>query len=350
MSRVDFKFILSILAISTLLCAVTKYSHAQISVVSNTSNLSCPVINTKLGYISGVQQQTVLGNGTFCSYKGIRFGEAPIGKLRFKVCKIIIHIDAASVIWIKIILIEMQTPVKSKQWQGVYNASEYGAACIQQASTYAAVSEDCLFLNVFVPSPSICGNTRDIPVIVFIYGGSFEYGAGYDDLYGPHRILNKCVIFVTFNYRVGAFGFLALALDEYSGNMGMKDQQLAMEWTNEHISSFGGNPKQITLMGQSAGAASVCLHRLNQISRNWFKQAYAISSSGLNYYSVLETNNKTALIVELAKNQSVNIENTEQLIQYIQTVDAEYILNNTLSPVDIYILEIEPTWSPCIER
>lgn len=102
MSRVEFEIIMRILAISTLLCAIIKYSNAQMSVVSNTSNLACPVINTKLGYISGVQQQTVLGNGTFCSYKGIRFGEAPIGKLRFKVCKMIIHFDAASIIWNKI--------------------------------------------------------------------------------------------------------------------------------------------------------------------------------------------------------------------------------------------------------
>lgn len=225
-----------------------------------------------------------------------------------------------------------QAPVPSKAWNGIFNASHYGEACIQPMPDrvfQSDYSENCLFLNVFVPNPSICSSSNDIAVIVYIHGGAFQVGAGDDSMYGPHLILNECVIFVTLNYRLGVFGFLPLALDEYSGNMGLKDQQLALEWINNHISAFGGNPKQITLMGESAGAASVAFQRLNSKSRSLFKQAYVMSSSSLSFYAFRENNNKTDLIVKVAKGQGVNIENTDQLVDYLQTVDAYYIMNRT---------------------
>lgn len=212
----------------------------------------------------------------------------------------------------------------------------------------STMSEDCLFLNVFVPEPSVCKNRRDIAVIVFI----FSFGVGATDVrdYGPHLLLSECVILVSLQYRVNIFGFLPLALHEYSGNMGMKDQQLAMKWVNRHISAFGGNPNKITLMGHSAGGSSVSLHRLNPKSRSYFKRAYIMSGSIFPYYALSETNNKTDLILELAKNQSIDIENSEQLIDYLQTVDANYLLNqtSTLNMANNIFTHSEP-WQPCIE-
>lgn len=82
-------------------------------------------------------------------------------------------------------------------------------------------------------------------------GGAFIEGAANDAMYGPFLLMNDCIILVTLNYRLGAFGFLPLALAEYSGNMALKDQQLALKWVNEHIAAFGGNPRKITLLGQS---------------------------------------------------------------------------------------------------
>lgn len=242
--------------------------------------------------------------------------------------------------------------MKSSQWNETYKASKYGAACIQQSFGGFKpdnVSEDCLFLNVFVPSSLVCNSSSDIAVIVWIYGGSFTEGAAFDTLYGPHLLMNDCVIVVTLNYRVGMFGFLPLALPEMSGNMGLKDQQLALEWVHGHISAFGGNSKQVTLMGQSAGSASVCFHRLNAKSRSLLTRVYASGSSALTYYALSESNNKTDLIVELARNQSIIIENTDQLIEYIETVDVDYIVNHT-SHFGGYGMVFETPWQPCIER
>ncbi|XP_055296943.1 juvenile hormone esterase-like [Sitodiplosis mosellana] len=300
----------SVLILHLLVCLASSL-FAQVP--HRASQLDCPVIETTLGNIAGIRQQTVLGNSSFCSYRGIRYAVAPVGKLRFK------------------------APIPSGSWEGTYNATEYGSACMQFNFSNLTTSEDCLFLNVFVPEPSICSSSRDIAVIVFIHGGGFITGAAYD---GPHLLLNECVILVTLQYRLAIFGFLPLALPEYSGNMGLKDQQLALEWINQHISAFGGNPKQVTLMGQSAGGASVSFQRLNPKSRSYFKRAYVMSSSALSYYALSESNNKTDSIVELAKNQSIAIENSEQLIEYLQTVKADYIISHTLFNIQ---------WQPCVE-
>lgn len=215
-------------------------------------------------------------------------------------------------------------------------------------------SEDCLFLNVFVPEPSICNGSNNIAVIVYIHGGGFVAGQATDYENGPHLLLNECVILVTLNYRLAVFGYLPLALPEYSGNMGLKDQQLAMEWVNEHITVFGGHPKQVTLMGQSSGSSSVSFHRLNEKSRSLFEQAYGMSGSAFSYYALSDSNNRTDLIVEVAKSQNVTIETTEELIDYLQTVDADHILTHTSRDITSLLNSNEITtnvdWQPCIER
>lgn len=92
-----------------------------------------------------------------------------------------------------------------------------------------------------------------MPVLFWIHGGAFFGGSGNDGLYGPDFLIDKRVILVTFNYRLGVLGFLSLELPEYSGNMGLKDVQLALKWTNKNIERFGGDRKRITIFGHSAG-------------------------------------------------------------------------------------------------
>lgn len=90
-------------------------------------------------------------------------------------------------------------------------------------------------------------------VIFFIHGGGFFYGSGNNFFYGPDFLLENDVILVTSNYRLGAFGFMSLSTKTYSGNMGLKDQQMALKWTHRNIRAFGGDRRRITLMGHSAG-------------------------------------------------------------------------------------------------
>lgn len=104
-------------------------------------------------------------------------------------------------------------------------------------------------------------------------------------------------------------------------------------------------------MGESSGGASVSFHRLNAKSRSFFQRAYVMSGSAFNYYTLSPTNNKTDLIVNIAKNQGVEISNTDQLIEYIQTVDSEYILNQThYSFKNRSLMQFSPIKQPCIER
>lgn len=222
---------------------------------------------------------------------------------------------------------------------------------MQNGYPYPKMSEDCLHLNVFVPDSSTCSNSSDIAVIVFINGGGFV--SGNAEMYGPQLLLNECVILVTLNSRLDIFGFLPLALPEYSGNMGLKDQQEALKWIKRFIFAFGGNAKRVTLMGHSSGGAVVAFHRLNLISRKYFNQTFIASGGAFSTYALSDINNKTDFIVDIAKKQNITITNFKQLIKYLQNVSAEFLLENSpRREVRDYIrhISIDAPWKPCIER
>ncbi|MBN3298322.1 ACES Acetylcholinesterase, partial [Amia calva] len=139
------------------------------------------------------------------------------------------------------------------------------------------MSEDCLYLNVWVPSP----RGQNLTVMVWVYGGGFYSGSSSLDVYdGRYLAHSEKVLVVSMNYRVGAFGFLALhGSPEAPGNVGLLDQRLALQWVQENIHSFGGNPKLVTIFGESAGGASVGMHLLSPDSRPTFTRA--IMQSGV---------------------------------------------------------------------
>lgn len=130
--------------------------------------------------------------------------------------------------------------------------AEFGSACPQAASPFgeASTNEDCLFLNVYAPE-----EPGEYPVMVWIHGGAFIYGDG-GDTYDPQRLVEKGVVVVTLNYRLGALGFLPHA-DLQNSNFGLQDQQLALRWVQDNISAFDGDPDNVTLFGESAGGHSV---------------------------------------------------------------------------------------------
>lgn len=150
---------------------------------------------------------------------------------------------------------------------GVINATAFGPVCPQpNPNGNLNMSEDCLFLNVW--TPTWAGPSSNLPVMVFIHGGAFVEGAGSSGLYDGSTLAMqaaanaKGAVVVTLNYRLGALGFLVANSRGVStnGNFGLHDQQLAMAWVKNYIVNFGGNPGQITLFGESAGAMSVGLH------------------------------------------------------------------------------------------
>jgi carboxylesterase type B len=146
-------------------------------------------------------------------------------------------------------------------------AVSFGPICPQDAPAQPA-AEDCLYLNVWTPGDAING-ARSLPVMLFIHGGAFVKGFGSSPLYDGSALAAHGAVVVTFNYRLGALGFLsanALGSSEIGGNFGLMDQQAAMAWVQRNIAPFGGDPKRVTLFGESAGAMSVGLHTFDMPS------------------------------------------------------------------------------------
>ncbi len=187
-------------------------------------------------------------------------------------------------------------------WEGVYDATGYGACSYQprsfvseeetgkafyykefrQGETYA-YSEDCLFLNIFAPEGAREGDA--LPVLVYIHGGAFTGGCGHEKHFDCPVWPSKGVIGVTLNYRLGPLGFAALPELKQeagaTGNYGLYDQMAALQWVQRNIAAFGGDPGNVTIMGQSAGAMSVQQHCLSPLTDGLFHKAVMSSGGGV---------------------------------------------------------------------
>lgn len=205
--------------------------------------------------------------GPVSAFLGIPFGEPPVGPRRFL------------------------PPEPKRPWSGVLGATAFQNVCYQFVDTQypgfegsemwnpnRELSEDCLYLNVWTPYPR---PTSPAPVLVWIYGGGFYSGAASLDVYdGRFLVQAEGAVLVSMNYRVGAFGFLALpGSREAPGNVGLLDQRLALQWVQENIAAFGGDPTSVTLFGESAGGASVGMHLLSAPSRGLFHRVVMQSGS-----------------------------------------------------------------------
>ena len=192
-------------------------------------------------------------------------------------------------------------PKQVTAWEGIYDATHYGHCAYQPRAFYNeeenlkkifyynefrkgesyTYSEDCLFLNVFAPKKA----EKKLPVIVYIHGGGFTGGCGHEKHFDEPVWATKGVIAVTLNYRLGPMGFLCLPqLKEevgHTGNYGLYDQMTAIQWIRENISAFGGDPENITIMGQSAGAASVQLLSCSPLTEGFFQKAVMSSGCGM---------------------------------------------------------------------
>ena len=203
------------------------------------------------------------------AYLGIPFAAPPVGRLRW-------------------------APPQAERWAGVWNADRRGPECIQVLRPHdinhyfgeEPSSEDCLYLNLWAPGAR-SGRSR-LPVVVFLYGGGFTIGSSGMANYDGEQVARAGAIFVNFNYRVGALGFMAhpeLTREQggHSGNYGLLDQNAALSWVRANIARFGGDPDKVLIVGQSAGAASVAAHILSPLSRHLFRAAAMLS--GCNYTS-----------------------------------------------------------------
>ncbi len=192
-------------------------------------------------------------------------------------------------------------PKQVSRWEGIYDAAEYGACCYQPRTFYTpqeqekrrfynrefregqtfVYSEDCLFLNIFTPERK----GEKLPVLVYIHGGSFTGCCAHEKHYDCPVWPREGVIAVTIQYRLGPLGFACLPeLKEeagYTGNYGLLDQLTALQWIRDNIAAFGGDPENVTISGQSAGAMSVQQLALSPMSKGLFHKAVMMSGGGV---------------------------------------------------------------------
>ncbi|XP_027488066.1 bile salt-activated lipase-like [Corapipo altera] len=183
----------------------------------------------------------------------------------------------------------LQDPEPHPGWVGTLKAKSFKNRCMQMTLTQTDVRgvEDCLYLNIWIPQARRQVSTN-LPVMVFIYGGAFLVGESQgpnflaDYLYDGEEIaVRGNVIVVTVNYRVGPLGFLSTGDENMPGNYGLKDQHMAIAWVKRNIKAFGGDPENITIFGESAGAVSVSLQSLSPKNKGLFKRAISQSGVGL---------------------------------------------------------------------
>ncbi len=209
----------------------------------STAASAAPVVTAPAGTVSGSDDNGV------SVFRGIPYAAAPLGALRWK------------------------APTAAPAWSGTRNATKFGPACIQPqskpgTSIYAeeplTMSEDCLSLNVWTPNANAADKGgKGLPVFVWIHGGALVSGAASQPMYDGTKLAKRGLVVVTINYRLGVLGYFAHpqlsaeSSDKVSGNYGLLDQVAALEWVKRNIAAFGGDPGNVTIAGESAGALSV---------------------------------------------------------------------------------------------
>lgn len=253
----------------------------------------CELIEIDDGIINGTVMQTREGDN-FHAFLKIPFAAKPLGGLRF------------------------QAPQPLQKWTGVLDATEYSAICMQIKilSPLSMVSEDCLYLNVFTKNLPSTSNGTLKPVVLYIHGGAFQLGSASD--HEPHLLMERDLVLVTSNYRLGAFGFLSLGTKEIPGNAGFKDQIYALRWVQKNIAKFGGDPKLVTLMGNSAGGYSATAHMVSPMSDGLFSRVIAMSGS-ITYQRKLETNYLN-LAMQLAEKLNCTITDINEMVACMRKV------------------------------
>jgi para-nitrobenzyl esterase len=216
-----------------------------------------PEVDAPAGAVRGTAE------GDLHVFRGIPYAQPPVGPLRWR------------------------PPLALARWKGVRQATEFGAACYQPPPRLSTIyvgrpmplSEDCLTLNIWAPA-----DARKAPVVFWIYGGALQSGASRDPMYDGKRLAERGVVIVSINYRLGVLGWLAhpeLSTESrqgISGNYGLLDQIRALTWVKDNIAAFGGDPANVTIAGESAGALSVMYLMSSPLARGLFAKGIAESA------------------------------------------------------------------------
>ncbi|XP_064610836.1 cholinesterase-like [Liolophura sinensis] len=275
------------------------------------------IVHAPVGSIRGTSDNAFMVR----TFLGIPYAKPPVKDLRFR------------------------KPEIRAPFQGTYNATEYGQPCTQ-GNTGA---EDCLFLNVFVPANT--SSEDPVPVMVWIHGGAFQFdtASNYD---GISIAGQGGVIFVTMNYRLGVLGFLNTQDSSCPGNYGLWDQLLALQWVKRNINAFGGDPEKITLIGESAGAASAAYHALSPHSSRLFQRLILQSGTAISPFALNRNPRQDAM--EFAKRLDCDTPGKEDdasaMMDCLRSKNVTDIFKSShRMPKSLGMSVIDFTWVPSVD-
>ncbi|XP_038211435.1 esterase B1-like [Zerene cesonia] len=287
-------------------------------------------IKINQGILSGLVEKTFLKGNKYFAFRGIPFAEPPLGTLRFR------------------------PPVPHKHWDGTYEAHKNKPTCFQFSYRRRnnephgfSGSEDCLYLSVYTPSLE-----ETAPVVVFDYNDNFKTGFNGSDTYSPDFFIEEGVVVVTINHRLGILGYFTTEDDVIPPNAGLKDFILGLNWINDNIKAFGGDPSQVTIMGNRGGAALANMMLYSEAAKNLFSAV--IMQSGSAMESIYFYKNSRGKAFELGEVFNMTTDDSNVLLEKLQTIDVEVLFTeegkvNDNNQVDDFQSSAQ-LFSPIIEK
>ncbi|KAJ8731704.1 hypothetical protein PYW08_014434 [Mythimna loreyi] len=274
-----------------------------------------PEVTIEQGILSG----KISADGSFFEYVGIPYATTN-SSTRFK------------------------APLPAPKWKGVFKAINGFYQCPQNTPFGVVGTEDCLKINVYVPALA----KRPLPVMAYIHGGAFIVGDGGKTIVGPDFLVKRDVILVSFNYRLGALGFLCLGIKEAPGNAGLKDQVAALRWIQKNIAAFGGDPDNVTIFGTSAGGTSVSLLVASDATNGLFKRAIVHSGSSLANWAI--NYDPVSVASKIVSSLGYDVKEPEKLYElYSKLSYRDLVLANTHIPIT-HLMRYHVLQLPCVEK
>ncbi|XP_052820049.1 liver carboxylesterase 1F-like [Mya arenaria] len=291
-------------------------------------------VPSDLGGIDGAHKNVTV-NGTTKTvhlFLGVPYAKPPVGRLRFQKPQPFLNFTTDST---------------------KYNGNYFRSACVHfvvSKPVFTNQSEDCIYLNIYKPAKA-----NSLAVMIWIHGGGFTSGSG-DQLNMEYLAAFGNVIVITFNNRVGIFGFFSTMDQNAKGNYGLWDQRLVFQWVKKHIHAFGGDPNRITIIGQSAGAVSCSKHAMSEMNRNLFQRVITQSGSSMSVLNDMSVDARLNAIklaedagCQISKEDYNNEGKLADIVQCVRNMDVPKIKDVMITTRNKKKVERLPVFLPVVD-